>query len=82
MNINTEDMISIGISGHSTIFYKFNNNLYKYIYYSNSGLGIENQYCEENTTACRIYYITNDDIWNNIINLVCISITFFLIKLL
>ena len=39
----SEEYTYIGISSHSTILYKFINDGRKYIYYSNSGLGI-NQY--------------------------------------
>jgi hypothetical protein len=66
MKLNPENIIDIGFSSHSTIIYKFENQERKYIYYSNSGLGIENQFIKNHSTACRIYYIKDIKIWNEI----------------
>ena len=57
---------NVSTSGHSTILYNFRYNRRNYIYYSNSGLGIrENQLFNDKnkTTSCRIFYITNNDLW-------------------
>jgi len=66
MKLNPENIIDIGFSSHSTIIYKFENQERKYIYYSNSGLGIENQFIKNHSTACRIYYIKDIKIWDEI----------------
>jgi hypothetical protein len=68
-SINTENLHILNINKHVTIFYKFEFNNRKYIYYSNSGLGINNQLYNNHTTACKIFYINdiNDtNIWNNL----------------
>jgi hypothetical protein len=65
-SINKENLHYININQHSTIFYKFESNGRKYIYYSNSGLGINNQLYNNHTTACKIYYITDNHIFNNL----------------
>lgn len=66
MKLNLSNIIDVGLGDHSTIFYKFENREQKYIYYSNSGLGIEkNQFIKNKSTSCRIYYIENEEIWNN-----------------
>jgi len=76
-SIESKNIYDVGIDGHSTILYKFEFNSKKYIYYSNSGLGINNQlyYDINKCTACKIFYIkNNDDLWNNLSNYIIIII--------
>jgi hypothetical protein len=66
--LDPNSITDITTERHSTILYKFEYNNRKYIYYSNSGLGINNQlrkYC--NITSCNILYFHNkDELWNNL----------------
>ena len=70
-NISNENLTDIGLSVHSTILYKFMVNDNRYIYYSNSGLGI-NTYqffnAEKKITSCRIYHIIDEQLYNKLPN--------------
>jgi len=67
-NLKTENIIDVGLSEHATILYKFEYKKNYYIYYSNSGLGIENQLLDESEkiTACKIFKV-NPDLYNKLI---------------
>ena len=52
-----DDIHSVGVSGHATIFYYFDHDSHHYIYYSNSGLGIENQMCDTTNTSCKLIHM-------------------------
>ena len=67
-SLTSTNIYDIGVDSHSTILYKFEYNNRKYIYYSNSGLGINNQLCRNKTTSCKIFYIKDDILWNNLSN--------------
>lgn len=58
--IERDNMTYMSLSSHATIFYKFNYNERNYIYYSNSGLGINNQLCYREMTSCKIFHIKTD----------------------
>jgi hypothetical protein len=57
LNINIENKKDISYGMHATIFYKIAQDDRYYIYYSNSGKGIENQTTIGNITHSKIYYI-------------------------
>ena len=69
-SITRKNIIDISFDNHSTILYKFIFKDRKYLYYSNSGLGINNQLRNniDNTTACKIFYINEETLWNQIPN--------------
>jgi hypothetical protein len=80
--LNNNNITFLGVNDHSTIFYKFKYNNRKYIYYSNSGLGIENQLNDihNKITACKIFYFhdDNESVYNDIIE--CIKSFIILIE--
>jgi hypothetical protein len=60
-NIDKTKLVDVGIS-HATIIYSFINNERKYIYYSNSGLGVKNHiYDIEGKAVPKIYYINDSE---------------------
>ena len=65
--MNLDNVEHIGISSHATILYKFRFRDQMYIYYSNSGLGIENQLTDsaKGITSCRILRFEREDLWNH-----------------
>ena len=67
-SLNPNSITDVSTDRHSTILYKFEYNNRKYIYYSNSGLGINNQLRNDNNiTSCNILYFHNtDELWNNL----------------
>jgi hypothetical protein len=75
----TENIFEAKFSDHSTIFYYFEYNGQHYLYYSNSGLGIENQLSNDEITSCKIIHMENEnnckEIANSIINLINIVVT-------
>ena len=70
MNINSTDIINIGVAKHATIIYKFISNNRLYFYYSNTGSGIYNQLLDKDKgiTACKIFYITNLELQDKYLN--------------
>ena len=66
--IDPNNIIDLNIDKHATILYKFMNEGRRYIYYSNSGLGIGNQFIipDNGLTACKIYYCKDEQIWNDV----------------
>jgi len=67
--LDTDSITSILTDRHATILYKFEYNGRKYIYYSNSGLGINNQICKNDMTSCIImYFHGKDELWKNFNN--------------
>ena len=80
--LDKDNIYEIIYSSHATILYKFKYNDNYYIYYSNSGLGIDNQITDinKNLTACKIYKINNIELWNTIcidIELIYSSVIYF-----
>ena len=64
-SLDTKAIKYISTDSHATNLYKFEYNNRKYIYYSNSGLGINNQICKQDMTSCIIlYFYNNDELWN------------------
>ena len=61
-SLKFDNLYSVGLSGHETILYKFIYNDRKYIYYSNSGLGIYKQFYDnsDDTTSCKIFHVIDD----------------------
>ena len=57
--LDNTKLIEISINYHSTIFYRLNENGNNYLYYSNSGLGIDKQLTDGNITSCKILVINN-----------------------
>jgi len=57
-SINPLNIKDISITRHSTLFYKFSVNDRDYLYYSNSGFGINNQLNKDNVTSCKIIYFS------------------------
>ena len=55
-SLTSTNIFDITVNNHSTILYKFTYDNRKYIYYSNSGLGIKNQLNYNDITACKILY--------------------------
>jgi hypothetical protein len=67
--LDTDSITSISTDRHATILYKFEYNGRRYIYYSNSGLGINNQICKDDMTSCIImYFHGKDELWKNFNN--------------
>ena len=58
-NLKTINIINTRNDTHATVFYKFNINDIFYIYYSNSGLGIDNHICINNNVCPKIFYTKN-----------------------
>ena len=77
-NLNSTNIINIYNSGHSTILYKLEINDKKYIYYSNSGLGINNNIRFNGNVIPKIFYINDTDILTNL----CEDINFFIENIL
>jgi hypothetical protein len=61
--LTTDNLINVTLDAHSTMFYKFNIKDRKYLYYSNSGLGINNQLTYNDVTSCKILCISDMDIY-------------------
>ena len=55
---------------HATIFYKFDYNNKYYIYYSNSGLGINNNITINNCVAPKVYYTLDKTSGENFIKVI------------
>jgi hypothetical protein len=68
--IITDNVMNISVSAHRTILYKFSYQTRKYIYYSNSGLGSENQLInsDETLTSCKIFNVKDDLFFNQLQN--------------
>jgi hypothetical protein len=66
--IITENNMYVSVSAHATLLYKFSYKQRKYIYYSNSGLGAQNQLNSDKLTACKIFFIKNDIFYNQLQN--------------
>ena len=56
-DLNRDHIININIDRHAIILYPFVYNGRYYIYLSNSGLGINNQNTNKNTTSCKLFHI-------------------------
>jgi hypothetical protein len=68
-SLDRDRITDISTSGHATILYKFEYLGRKYIYYSNSGLGIDNQSQQNKSTSCNILYFHNKEtLWTNLNN--------------
>jgi hypothetical protein len=67
-DLNSSSIIDVPSNIHSTILYKFELNNKKYIYYSNSGLGIKNNLRfntnDNNFVAPKIFEVKNDKLYN------------------
>ena len=57
-------IIDIIYRNHATRFYIFQHKSNDYLYYSNSGLGIENQLNSVNSTSCKLFLINMPNITN------------------
>ena len=57
-------IIDIIYRNHATRFYIFQHKSNNYLYYSNSGLGIENQLNSVNSTSCKLFLINMPNITN------------------
>jgi hypothetical protein len=60
LNLDENSIMEVPSDGHSTILYKFKLNGLNYLYYSNSGLGINNNIMVGNYVAPKIFKISND----------------------
>ena len=56
-SLNSGVITDVAIERHATVFYQFKNGDRQYLYYSNSGLGIENQLTTNDITSCKILYL-------------------------
>ena len=68
LNLKNNSIINIPAPGHATILYKYEINGRKYIYYSNSGIGIDNNIRlsndENNYVAPKIFEVKTDELFN------------------
>jgi hypothetical protein len=72
--LDENGITDINASTHATILYRFIFNDRKYLYYSNSGLGIDNQLLDKynHITACKILYFpeSKSNLWKNISSII------------
>jgi hypothetical protein len=55
--LTNDRIIHVSLLNHATIFNIFKYKSYNYLYYSNSGLGIENQLNNTDSTSCKLFLI-------------------------